>query len=291
MSDITDQLTRQRSHRTPATRGVRGDELSKPHRLVHLFRDSYAGSQGRQWLQPHVMWWMFTFLREEGVQADLDLFTTPEIVGRAATMALPPGHLRVEPANHTELNFRLWWSIMTDIAHVVYVPESGCNLLPDAAELEHRAHRFGLRPWMSSSTFEELSGISRALTIISTHEHAQLAGTDEIMLHVLLPELLVAEMHWLYATSGRPRTDGRPARDVVLLRRCAQARARSAVGRYLDPLDQLYLHADELLEQLTHRPEPNLATREIMSLYAELRRAENYGAETQLRCPILAADP
>ncbi|GAB2687320.1 hypothetical protein [Nocardia thraciensis] len=269
---------------------VRGDELSRPDRLIHLFRDSYAGSQGRQWLQPYVLWWMLTFLRDNGVRVDLGMLTAPDLAERAAVMALPPGHQQVAPAGHVELNFQLWWSILGDIARVVYDPRRPSArrdvVLPTATELEQRANHLGLRPWMSSSTFEELAGIARALAIVAEHERRPaVVDADEIMLRVLLPGLLVAEMHWLHTPRGRPNHGHHPPADVVLLRRCAQARVRWTDGRYLDALDQLYLRAGDLLDHLTNTPEhqQDSATRTIAYLYRELLRAESPTGKTAIR--------
>ncbi|MBF6171949.1 hypothetical protein [Nocardia blacklockiae] len=261
---------------------VRTDELSRPDRLIHFFRDTYAGSQGRQWLQPHVMWWMLAFLRDNDVRVDLDSLAAPDLADRAAAMALPRSHQEVTPSGHVEMNFRLWWSILGDIARVVYAPrwrrllETGGARLVDAGQLEKRALGLGLQPWMTSATFEELAGIARSLAVIAEHERLRLVPADEIMVRVLLPELLLAEMHWLHIPPGRPPRHDRPAPDIVLLRRCALARARWSDGRYLDPLDQLYLRAGDLLERLTGLPDHahDDASRRIVTLYTELLRRE-----------------
>jgi hypothetical protein len=49
---------------------VAGDELGSPGRLIHMFRDSYLASQGRQWLQAYVLAWFVKHLRQHGVQID-----------------------------------------------------------------------------------------------------------------------------------------------------------------------------------------------------------------------------
>ena len=277
--------TRYRQLPLPPVRAadLRGDELCKPERLIHLFRDSYAGSQGRQWLQPHILWWTLVFLRDNGVRADIDLLTSPELCRRVAAMALPPGHPAVHPAGQLEMNFGLWWSILADIARVVYRPRWRRLLfgrgiaLPDLAELERRAWRLGLRPWMSSTGFEELAGIARALSVIGECEGVRPVGADEVMTQVLLPELLVAELHWLRAPGGRPRTRDGSRVDVVLLRRYSRARVRWVDGRYLNQLDHMYLRAGDVLDYYAHLSEvpPNPALGHVMDMYSEICRADN----------------
>ncbi|MBB5913382.1 hypothetical protein BJY24_002249 [Nocardia transvalensis] len=239
---------------------------------------------------------MLTFLRDNGVRADLRMLDTPELAGRAATMALPPSHQPVAPTGHAELNFRLWWSILGDIARAVHGPRwsrllvgSGAGL-PDAAELERRAYQLGLRPWMSSATFEELVGIARSLAIVGEHRGPRRVDAEEIMLRVLLPELLTAEMYWLHTPQGRQRRGNYRPTEVVLLQRCAQARLRSADGRYLDPLDQMYLRAGDLLDRLIRLADDDHddATRRIVSLYEELLRAEATADESPDRRPKTA---
>ncbi|WP_063813651.1 CBU_0592 family membrane protein [Nocardia anaemiae] len=270
---------------TPPIRAavLRGDELCKPERLIHLFRNSYAGSQGRQWLQAHILWWTLAFLRDNGVRADIDLLTSPELSRRIVAMALPPGHPQVHPVGQPEMNFGLWWSILADIARVVYRPRWRRVLfgrgpaLPDLAELERRTWQLGLRPWMSSTGFEELAGIARALSIIGECEGVRPVGADKVMTQVLLPELLVAELHWLRAPGGRLRTRNRPRVDVVLLRRYSTARVRWADGRYLNPLDHMYLRAGDLLDHHAQLPQepPNPALRHVLDMYREICRADN----------------
>ncbi len=279
-ADLLRQARTARDRLGKLPRPVRGDELNRPDRLIHFFRDTYAGSQGRQWLQPHVMWWMLAFLRDHGVRPDLDLLAAPDLVDRTAVMGLPRSHQKVTPPNHVELNFRLWWSILIDIATVVDTSRwrrlLGAVKLPGAAQLEIRAQRLGLRPWMTSTTFEELAGIATSLAVIAAHERRRPVRSDEIMLRVLLPGLLLAEMHWLHIPPGRSPRHDRSSPDIVLLRRCALAHARWSDGRYLDPLDQMYLCAGDLLDRLTLLPdnEHDDETRRIVSLYTELLRSE-----------------
>ncbi|WP_433520613.1 CBU_0592 family membrane protein [Nocardia pseudovaccinii] len=266
---------------------MRGDELTRPDRIIHMFRDSYACSQGRQWLQPHVLWWMFTYLRDNRIRIDLAVLTAPELTRRAAEMALPTDHQQpVAHTNHANMNLRLWWSIMADIARLVSVPRWRRLLdgtaLPDVRELEQRADALGLRLWMSSTTVEELAGIAQSLAVVAEHERAGSVTADEIMARVLLPELLLAEMYWLHTLHGQPSSGNRPTREIMLLHRCAEARIRWADGHYLDPLDQLYLCAGELLDRLTQLPdnEQDATTRRITSLYTQLRAADNETSAT-----------
>ncbi|WP_280441617.1 CBU_0592 family membrane protein [Nocardia brasiliensis] len=272
----------------PGSRTVRfgGDELSTEQRLIRFFRNSYAGAQGRQWLQPHVLWWTLTFLRDNDVQIDFDTLTATALRARTTTMPLPAGHSTVQPGDQTELNFALWWSIFLDIAEVVFRPRrrlrrrGGNTGLPRLAELHSRAWQLGLRPWMSSATLEELSGIARALAIIEEHESSGTTDSDRIMAEVLLPELLLAELHWLHTPGGRTRSANRPRVDVVLLRRYSKAQSRWADDRYLEPLDHMYLRAGDILTYLSRLPEAarTTAVQSVMSMYEEVAYADAQSA-------------
>lgn len=262
---------------------VASDELGSTYRLIRFFRDSYTGSQGRQWLQPHIMWWSLTFLRDNGVHLDLATLTAPELRAKVTEMPLSAGHLEVLPVEQVELNFRLWWSILIDIARAVYRPRwhrvlfRPATRLPNFADLQRRAAQLGLHPWMSSATYEELAGIAHSLAVIDRHIRLRRAGPDDIMTDVLLPELLLAEMHWLHAPGGRASTPNRPRVDIVLLRRHAAAETRWINDRHLGPLSHMYLRAGDILGHLATLPDEtrNSAVRSIMSMYEELRRADN----------------
>ncbi|MFQ6397720.1 CBU_0592 family membrane protein [Nocardia sp. KC 131] len=257
-----------------------GDELSNPHRLIRLLRNSYATSQGRQWLQPHVIWWVLTFLRDNGIRADFDTLTAPGLRRKIIEMPLPVGHGPVEPEEHTRQNFDLWWSILIDIARTVYKPQwrrmlSGrATNLPDYAELRRRATGLGIQPWMSSATYEELSAIAHSLAVIGAYSRRGRVGSDKIMTDVLLPELLLAEMQWLKLPNGRPVVGGRPSVDIVLLRRYATVARRWADDRYLDPYDHMYLCAGDILDNLSRDRTSPSAVGSILHMYDTICRAD-----------------
>ncbi|MFG1792696.1 hypothetical protein [Nocardia sp. NPDC049149] len=268
----------------PMSRSVQlnGDELSTEQRLVRYFRNSYAGSQGRQWLQPHILWWSLAFLRDNGIRIDFD--TLVAAGERAKTMPLPAGHAKVHPADQAELNFAFWWSILIDIARVVYRRQrrflpGAAFALPTIADLQRRAWDLGLRPWMSSATTEELAGIAHALAIIDDHERQRPADPDLIMSKVLLPELLLVELHWLHTPGGRVRADGQPRVDVVLLRRYSRAQLWWADDRYLDPLDHMYLRAGDILNHLARLPEESQTPtiQSMLGMYEEVLTADAQG--------------
>ncbi|WP_433761695.1 CBU_0592 family membrane protein [Nocardia sp. CA-135398] len=257
-----------------------GDELSNPHRLIRLLRNSYATSQGRQWLQPHVIWWSLTFLRDNGIRADFDTLTSPGLRRKIIEMPLPVGHGPVEPEEHVRQNFDLWWSILIDIARTVYTPRRRRLLswraagLPNYAELRSRTTRLGIQPWMSSATYEELSAIAHSLAVIDEYSRRGRVGSDEIMTEVLLPELLLAEMQWLKLPNGRPVTGGRPSVDIVLLRRYATVARRWADDRYLDPYDHMYLRAGDILAHLSRDRTSPSADGSILHMYDTICRAD-----------------
>ncbi|WP_280454335.1 CBU_0592 family membrane protein [Nocardia brasiliensis] len=269
------------------TIGLSGDELSTELRIIRLFRNSYAGAQGRQWLQPHVLWWILAFLRDNGIRIDFETLTTTGLRVKTTTMPLPAGHSEVHPGDQAELNFALWWSLFIDIAKVVYRPRrhrilpGGGNGLPTLAELHERAWQLGLRPWMSSATFEELAGIAQALETIDRHERIRPADPDRIMTGVLLPELLLAELHWLHTPGGRTRSASKPRIDVALLRRHSKAQLRWNDERYLEPLDHMYLRAGDILDHLVRQPERSRtpALDSLLGMYEELLLADVDGTE------------
>lgn len=268
-------------HRLPPTRAARlaGDELREPSRLIHLFRDTYAGSQGRQWLQPHILWWILTFLRQHGTAPDWNTLTSPTLARTITSLGLPPGHTTVEPPDQTAMNFGLWWSLLAELTQLAYRPRWSRrwplrgHRLPDATQLDQRAAHLGLWPWMSSATFEEISGIARALARIHDHNRRHRADPDDFMIRILLPELLIAELHWLHIPGERPRTGHHAHVDVVLLRRYDKARTQWAQGHYLTPLDHMYLRAGDILHHLSSRPQESddPVLRPIMDLYTQLR--------------------
>ncbi|MFI9508623.1 hypothetical protein [Nocardia sp. NPDC052566] len=283
----------------PEARAARliGDELSNPDRLIHLFRDSYVGAQGRQWVQGHILWWVLTFLRDNGVRVDFGVLTSAALRRKVVRMPLPPGHSAIHPAGHTDMNFGLWWSLFVDIARVVYRPW-WCRLipglgprLPGLAELERRASVLGLRSWMSSTSYEEISGISRSLAVIRAHERRR-THADDVMMVVLVRELLLVEMHWLHAPDGRPRAGDRSRVDVALLRRYAVADIRWG-DRYLSPLDHMYLRAGDILGHLALRRDSVLdpALRPVLELYERVKRADEQPGSAARIMPGHVPDP
>lgn len=269
----------------PRTAQLAGDELSAPSRLIHLVRDSYAAAQGRQWLQPHVLWWTFTFLREHGVVPDWNTLASPELARTVTALGLPPGHTTVEPAAQTAMNFGLWWSLFTDLTELAYRPWGlRCwprrgQRLPDAAGLQQRAAHLGLKPWMSSATVEEISAIACALADIHDRDRRR-PDSDEFMVRVLLPELLLAELYWLHVPSGRPRTGTRAQVEVVLLRRYDTAVTKWSQRRYLTALDHMYLRAGDILHHLSSQPNQSVdpQLRPILDLYTQLQLDQNHAA-------------
>jgi hypothetical protein len=145
----------------------------------------------------------------------------------------------------------------------------------------HRACCPGLgpwsAPWMSSSNWEELSGIVRALEFFRTYDRAGRMDPDEVMVRVTLPGMLVTELHWLLKDDqGRPRKRG-DRFEVIFMARCRRARTAWLEGQYLTPLDAAYLRASDIIDgllALPERPEDSLL-RPILDLYDELLSAYN----------------
>lgn len=243
-----------------------GNELTAD-RLVTLFLGSYSGAQGRQWLQAQILWWTLQYLRRNDIQLDWDTLDSPTLVRKVIGLSLPSGHATVTPAGQTALNLALWWRLLRELARTVYCDEP----LPDVARVEHVAWRLGLRPWMSSSTYEEMAGIARALESIDEHHHAQ-ADLDDFLVRVLLPGLLLAELHWLHAPQGRPDAKQR----LVLPKRYAGALAKWTQGKRLTVLDHMYLRAGDIAAHVAAAPQsatyPHL--RRISELASELEHAQ-----------------
>jgi hypothetical protein len=151
------------------------------------------------------------------------------------------------------------------------------QFLPDATGLEARAWNMGLRPWMSSSNWEELSGAIRALEFFRSHDRTGRMDADEVMVRVALPGMLLTELYWLRKDDqGRPRTRG-DRFEVIFMTRCRRARAAWSAGQYLTALDAAYLRAGDILEALLAlpaRPTHPLLQR-ILDLYDELLQANN----------------
>jgi hypothetical protein len=269
----------------PGTVGPTGDELAESSRLVRLFRDTYTASQGRQWVQAHVLWWIVLFLRGHGVRPAWDTVSAPHLAHTITTLPLPPGHQPVHPPDQVALNFRLWWPLLVDLIHAAYPRRgprwrhTGGRTLPDVDQLEDRAHRLGLRPWMSSGTTEELAGIGHALAVIDQEIRCGRTDAHDFMIRILLPALLIVELRWLHTPGGRPRDGTRPTVDIMLLRQCEHARRKRAEGRSLTPLNHLYLHAGDILNHLPSVPDDSAdpRLRRVVELYRELQKA---GAST-----------
>lgn len=256
----------------PRAARFQSDELSSDRRLTRLFRDSYAAAQGRQWLQPHVVWWILKVLRHNGISPDWRVLDARQLTRSIVALGLPSGHAEVHPRGQTAMNFGFWWPVVGELARHVYRPWRR-RVLPDETQLHDRAWRLGLRPWMSSASVEEMSGIVRALTVIREHDRRGRLDPDELMVRFLLPELLIADLHWLHAPSGRPRTGNRQQVEVVLLSRYDAALSKWKQGRYVTPLEHMYLRAGDILMHLSSLPDSELAPifMPIMHLYRELR--------------------
>lgn len=261
--------------------GLTGDELAEPGRLVRLFRDSYTASQGRQWVQAHVLWWIALFLRSHGIRPDWDTLTAAHLADTIATLPLPPGHQPVHPPDQVRMNFQLWWPLMAELLHAAYPSRwpgwrHPVGLSPHHVDdLEDRAERVGLRPWMSSATTEELAGIGHAFAVLDCEFRHGQTDADDFMLRVLLPELLIVELRWLHTPGGRSRAGTRPTADIVLLRQYEHARTKRAQGRQLTPLNHLYLHAGDILDHLPSAPDDanDPHERRVVELYREMQSA------------------
>lgn len=259
----------------PPVRAARfaGDELSSAGRLVRLFRDSYAGAQGRQWLQPHILWWILKVLHRNNICPDWQVLDGPKLARSITALGLPAGHTGVHPAGQAGMNFGFWWPVVAELAAAEY-RTSRRRRLPHPTQVHDRAWRLGLRPWMSSATVEEMAGIDRALAVIREHDRHGRLDPDELMVRFLLPELLIAELHWLHAAGGRPRRGNKRRVEVVLLSQYDAALSKWDQEQYLTPLEYLYLRAGDLLAHLSAQPEESLAPvlRPIVYLYRELRQ-------------------
>jgi len=271
---------------------VAGDELGSAARLIHLFRDSYAAAQGRQWLQAYVLAWVVKHLRAHNLQADHKVLASAALAERVARLGLPPGHPDVRPRGQATMNFDLWWSLFIDLVRMNHRPGPALpawprrRFLPDAAELEDRVWQIGLRPWMSSSNWEEVSGILRALEFFRAHDPAGRMGPDEVMVRVTLPGMLIAELHWLRKDEqGRPRKRGDPF-EVIFMTRCRRASTAWSAGQYLTPLDAAYLRAGDIIDGLLASADrlQHPLLRRIHYLYEEMRQAyEEHHQGSQVR--------
>jgi hypothetical protein len=270
-----------RSLPPPRKLHVAGDELSSPGRLIHLFRDSYLAAQGRQWLQAYVLAWAIKHLRQHNVKVDRSVLTTPALADKVTHLGLPPGHTVVLPGGQASMNFDLWWSLFINLIQMnnrlaLSLPPLK-QYLPDATGLEARAWNAGLRPWMSSSNWEELSGAIRALEFFRAHDRFGWMDSDEVMVKVTLPSMLLAELYWLRKDDqGRPRKRG-DRFEVLFLTRCRRAHTAWSAGQYLSALDAAYLRASDIIEALCalqKRPRHPLLRR-ILDLYDEMLQAYN----------------
>lgn len=249
-----------------------GDELSAPGRLIQLFRDSYAASRGRQWLQPMIMWWTLCFLRNSSIPVDWHVLTSPALAQRVTELALPPGHIAVHPTDQVTMNFGLWWDLMIDLTRLAYQPRQSrwrrrAHRLPGNEPLEERARRLGLRPWMSSATYEEIAGIARALDHVQNVAHLR-QPEGQFMIQTLLPGLLTVDIVWL---------NRNPPASPVLEARHRRATDKWATGRHLTPLDHMYLRAGDLLAHVSGLPDESLtpATQAIVELSRTSKSAEH----------------
>lgn len=259
----------------PPMRAARfvGDELSNAGRLIRLFRDSYAGAQGRQWLQPHILWWILKVLHRNNIRPDWHVLDESSLAQSITTLGLPAGHADVHPSGQAGMNFGFWWPVVAELAAAEYRAPRRPRL-PDPTQVHDRAWRLGLRPWMSSATVEEMAGIDRALAVIHEHDRHGRLDPDEVMVRFLLPELLIAELHWLHDAGGRPRRGNTQPVEVVLLSQYEAAASKWDRQHYLTPLEYLYLRAGDLLVHLSAQPEESLAPvlRPILRLYRELQQ-------------------
>lgn len=261
----------------PDRPGPPGDDELAAARVVTLFRGSYASAQGRQWLQVQIIWWTLQYLRRNDIKPDWDTLDSPTLVRKVIGLPLPPGHATVHPSGQTALNLALWWRLLRELARTVYCDEP----LPDVARVEHIAWRLGLRPWMSSATYEEMAGISRALESIDEHHQSQ-ASLDDFLVRVLLPSLFLVELHWVHAPNGRP---GAKQTRLVLPERHEHAVAKWTKGTRLTVLDRMYMRAGDVAAHVTASPQsakyPHL--RRIRELATELEAARRPGT------PVTAA--
>jgi hypothetical protein len=179
------------------------------------------------------------------------------------------------------MNFDLWWSLFINLIQMNNrLPLALWPLkqyLPDATGLEARAWDVGLRPWMSSSNWEELSGAIRALEFFRIHDRLGRMDADEVMVRVTLPGMLLTELYWLRKDDqGRPRRRG-DRFEVLFLTRCRRARAAWSEGHYLSALDAAYLRASDIIDALRALPErpKHPLLRRILDLYDEMLLAYN----------------
>jgi hypothetical protein len=189
----------------------------------------------------------------------------------------------VVPSDQVRMSFDFWWALFTDIIKMndrrgFALPLwPGRQYLPDAEQLEARAWNLGLRPWMSSSNWEEMSGAIRALEVLRGHDRDGRMDADEVMVRLMLPGMLITELHWLRKDDrGRPRTRG-DRFEVIFVTRCRRALTAWSAGQYLTPLDAAYLRANDIIDALLpppERPEHPLLQR-ILDLYSEMQQAYN----------------
>ncbi|CRK57012.1 hypothetical protein [Alloactinosynnema sp. L-07] len=241
------------------------DELGKAHRVIPLFRDTYQVAQGRQWVQAQSLWWVLLYLRDNGIRPDWAVLGADELRPTVTSMGLPAGHGPVDDG--IAGNFSMWWTLFADLAGAAYLGAP----LPDATRIEAVAWEAGLRPWNSSGTYEEISGVVRAMDGIRDHIRDHRGDPEDFLARVLAPSLLITELVWLHTPEGRP---GRHRVRVLLPDRYGRALNKLRGGGRLSPVDHMYLNVGALLGRVEQAQpaEPHLVR--VAEYMGELARAQ-----------------
>jgi hypothetical protein len=219
-----------------------------------MLRDTFMGSQGRQYAQIPLIDAIVRTWREAELSVELVQKNTPDLVARIASMPLPRRHISVIPPERVRIQFVMWWELTLRIIDYIY--QNDAASLPAREFIDRLIEDLGGESYMQSFIEEEICAIEVMFQRYRTLDPKALMSSSEAIEKFVVKALIESDRYWV-SDPGRKRP-GRILRHPnesmlpVLLGESIRKRAQ---GRRLTDCEELYGRVSDLLVEIqVHDP-------------------------------------
>lgn len=220
-----------------------------------MVRDTFMGSQGRQYAQIPLIDAVARIWREAGLRVDVAKLDDPDSIAKVARMPLPRRHAPVVPFERVRIQFVMWWKLAARIIDYVYRHDGEC--LPTREFIDRLISELGGEGYMQSFSEEEICAVEVMFRRYRDVDPKALMTSSTAIETFVAGALVQSDRYWV-SDPGRQRpgaiADG--PNESLLPVLLGESIRKRALGRRLSDCEELYCRVSDFLTGI----EPTFAT-------------------------------